>query len=355
MNAQAQYYNKLWSWQNFRSIVYSFCKGFADSLKFSDIFFLDSMEQARQQERLAEKDMMKDRLLHRGESPGPSMDNLAKKRALEKRSGRLNANHSGTPKETKIMERTIKCCVLNGCFFWFSIVVFENILMPFLQWLVLTFLGGGAGSVLWGNVVPVLSVTFATLWILPFYLLSKVVNSIWFADIADGAFRKTTTGRPRMMTSFSVSVADTVFTIVVESIFLVQSKIFSMCIPITAVSKVIYIFHLCLLNALYSFEYKWYNQGLELHKRLSFIECHWPYFLGFGMPLAIITSYPESQVVSGCVFSILFPLFLVSGNQATVIPTFQDVTLKIFNPTIILSNMIFSRTLALSSPVTTSS
>ena len=31
-----------------------------------------------------------------------------------------------------------------------------------------------AGNALWGNVVPVLSVTFATLWILPFYLLSKV-------------------------------------------------------------------------------------------------------------------------------------------------------------------------------------
>ena len=62
-----------------------------------------------------------------------------------------------------------------------------------------------------------LSVTFATLWILPFYLLSKVVNSIWFADIADSAFRKTANGRPRMMNSFSVSIADTVFTIVVES------------------------------------------------------------------------------------------------------------------------------------------
>ena len=152
-----------------------------------------------------------------------------------------------------------------------------------------------------------------------------------------------------MMTSFSVSIADTVFTIVVETIFLVQSTIFSMCIPIAAVSKMMSIFHLCLLNALYSFEYKWYNQGLELHKRLAFIESHWPYFLGFGMPLALIASYPDSQVVSGCVFSILFPLFLVSGNQAQVKATFEDVTMKIFNPTIFLSNMIFSRTLAIPS------
>ena len=92
--------------------------------------------------------------------------------------------------------------------------------------------------------------------------------------------RKTANGRPRMMTSFSVSIADTVFTIVVEIIFLVQGKLFSMCVPINGVSKLINVFHMCLLNALYCFEYKWYNQGLELHKRLSSIETHWPYFLG---------------------------------------------------------------------------
>jgi len=80
MNAQANYYNKLWSLQNFKSVIYAFCKGFADSLKFSDIFFLDSMDQAKHVEKLMEKDQRKERLLHRGDSPGPSSsDNLAKK------------------------------------------------------------------------------------------------------------------------------------------------------------------------------------------------------------------------------------------------------------------------------------
>lgn len=326
-----------------KSVLWAFCKGLADSLKFSDIFFLDSVAENRANERLAERSVQKERLLNRGESPSPTNDNLAKRRALEKRTTTKATSHA--PNETKIMERTIKCCVLNGCFFWFSIIVFENILLPFLQGVILLFLGQAAGSALWGNVVPFLSATFATLWILPFYLLSKVVNSIWFADIADSAFRKTANGRPRMMTSFSVSIADTVFTIVVEIIFLVQGKLFSMCVPIYGLSWLINVFHMCLLNALYSFEYKWYNQGLELHKRLSFVECHWPYFLGFGLPLALITSYPESQVVSGCVFSILFPLFLVSGNQAQVAVTYQNVSVRIFNPTIALSNLIFSRTL----------
>ena len=54
--------------------------------------------------------------------------------------------------------------------------------------------------------------------------------------------------------------------------------------------------------------------GIELHKRLNLVEINWPYFLGFGLPLAVITSMPESQVMAGCVFSVLFPLFIVSGD-----------------------------------------
>ena len=103
-------------------------------------------------------------------------------------------------------------------------------------------------------------------------------------------------------------------------------------------------FHLCLLNSLYCFEYKWFNQGLELHRRLTYIETHWPYFLGFGLPLSVLTSMPESHVVSGCLFAILFPLFIVSGHQAQVVTVSEPMSFHIFHPTIAISNAIFAKT-----------
>ena len=129
-------------------------------------------------------------------------------------------------------------------------------------------------------------------------------------------------------------IADTVFSIVVETIFLVQGKasisywlkphisinlqVFSL-VPIKILGAALNLVHQCLLHSLYCFEYKWFSQvcpskyiwsanlrdyfphhvaqGIELHRRLDYIETNWPYFLGFGLPLAVITSLPESQVL----------------------------------------------------------
>jgi etoposide-induced 2.4 mRNA len=67
-------------------------------------------------------------------------------------------------------------------------------------------------------------------------------------------------------------------------------------------------------------------------------------FSGFGLPLAVITSWPSSLVVSGCVFSIFFPLFIVSGNQAQVVTCDKQIEFRIFHPTVVISNAILTKT-----------
>merc|ERR1712142_503038 len=327
---------------------WSFSKGFADSLRGAiELFFLDYKRAQQREQKLQQRDIDKELLLNRN-SPVREIQNIAKRRALERREKERLRETSGNRQkkaEPTIMERTLKCCVLNGGVFGVSLILFENVLLPLIQTLLYIILAGSQSraDALWSYTQPVLSVAFSTLWVLPFFLLSKIVNAIWFQDIADLAFRSSQ-GRPLVNLSISVMIADTVFSIVVEIIFLVQGKVFAL-LPIKILGAAINLLHQCLLHSLYSFEYKWFSQGIELHKRLHEVETHWPYFLGFGLPLAVITSMPESQVMAGCVFSVVFPLFIVSGNQAMIEKSPGVPPINIFNPTISISNSIFSRTI----------
>lgn len=113
-------------------------------------------------------------------------------------------------------------------------------------------------------------------------------------DIADSAY-KVRKGQPQLFVSFSVIIADTLFSLLVQTLFLIQSMVVNL-LPFNYFGIICNI-HLCLLYSLYSFEYKWCNMGWELHKRLTYIENHWPYFLGFGTILTILTQLTSSITI----------------------------------------------------------
>lgn len=267
---------------------------------------------------------------------------LAKRRATQNPPARTKSKDDSEP---KIVNRLLQCCALNGGVFWVSIFVFHSIVLPSLRSLTHSAFGSSPGmaGTIWSWMRPILSYTFSALWVLPLFLLSKVVNSLWFQDIADSAYRYSR-GRPRVLPSVSKIVADTFFSVLIQALFLVQGMLVSW-FPIVAVGNLMGLLHMCLLYSLYAFEYKWFNMGWELHKRLSFIENNWPYFVGFGLPLAVLTALPTSYVVSGCVFSILFPLFIISGNGAEPFVETCQYPMKLFSPVVCLSNAIFNQTM----------
>lgn len=104
-------------------------------------------------------------------------------------------------------------------------MVFEYGLLPGLK-LLLSSLGN---SSIWVWVQPILSLLFGMIWVLPLLLLSKVVNGLWFQDIADSAykFRK---GRPQLIPSFSRFLADILFNLLVQFLFLIQVSNFKLII-----------------------------------------------------------------------------------------------------------------------------
>ena len=196
-----------------RNGIWSFSKGFADSLRGAiELFFLDYKRAQQREQKLQQRDIDRELLLNRN-SPVREVQNIAKRRAIERREKERLRDVSGGPRksEPNIIERTIKCCLLNGGVFAVSIFLFDNIFLPLVKTLLFIFLAGSQerwhsterlfmssflkllfcfrADALWSFTQPVLSVAFSTLWVLPFFLLSKIVNAIWFQDIADLAFR----------------------------------------------------------------------------------------------------------------------------------------------------------------------
>jgi len=253
-----------------------------------------------------------------------------------------------------VVHRVIQCMGLNMGVIWFSIMVFHYVLTPLLQLVIsLIYVSStqtdNTGSEttkaaqLWEWIAPVLALTFNALWILPIYFLSRIINAIWFQDIADATYRLAR-GRPVQFPSLSHGLADVLFSLVVETIFLIQAVFLKAVIPVPAISGAIYFLHLCLLYALYSFEYKWFNMSWAVAKRLAYIEACWPYYLGFGLPLALLSGgaiFPVSFVTSGCIFAVLFPLFIISANQGKQ-PRPSGMPLKLFSFSVHCSNKLFS-------------
>lgn len=166
------------------------------------------------------------------------------------------ANHLSSPKQSfSVYWRLSECCLFNIGVFGSSIVIFEWFLLPcFYELLNLIFGHEGRVVKVWSWLNPILLCTFGTFWVLPLFVLSRFMNAFWFQDIAECTFR----GRSQLTRSVSFLIADTLFSLIIQALFLIQAVMVGKLLYIGQVAS---IFHLSLLYSLYSFEYKWFNDG----------------------------------------------------------------------------------------------
>lgn len=85
-------------------------------------------------------------------------------------------------RESKVLKRTLQCGALNGGIFLFSMWAFEYGLLPIISLLLRAIFGteSTTGKRVWYWTEPFLSLVFKTCWVIPLFLLSKIVNSLWF-------------------------------------------------------------------------------------------------------------------------------------------------------------------------------
>ena len=179
------------------------------------------------------------------------------KRSIKNQKG----NAFSSPKQTfSVYQRLFECCCFNIGVFGSSIVIFNWILLPYMYELMkLVFGHEGRVVKIWSWLNPILLYTFGAFWVLPLFVLSRFVNAFWFQDIAECTFR----GKTQSVRSVSFFIADTLFSLIIQALFLIQAVMVGKLLYIGQFAS---IFHLSLLYSLYSFEYKWFNNGeLPLH------------------------------------------------------------------------------------------
>ncbi|KAG5176945.1 etoposide-induced protein 2.4-domain-containing protein [Tribonema minus] len=217
-------------------------------------------------------------------------------------------------KSEKIRKASSRCIVLNGVLFIGSIVLLHSGLLPLLHKAGGLVLGarGDVASAAHTVVEAAVGALYQAFWITPLYLISLLMNTIWYSRIADAAFELH--HGVKVAVGVDVTIKEGMYRALVLVFYVLESVVAYQALPVVGplVSTVL----VCWMNALYSFESVWTMQGLDLQKRLLLIERHWPYFMGFGTPVALVSSFWSTFIGLG-VFAVCFPACLIQATCST--------------------------------------
>lgn len=177
------------------------------------------------------------------------------------------------------------------------------------------------------NFNRIFSTLYYLLWLFPIYLTCFILNIFSYSDIALAVYT-TNKGRPRSPgLSFSRAIACEIHRGFIMGVYIIAMSVLSL-IPYTE------IFIISLLSWLYSFycfEYKWVLEGNTITKEVEKLENNAIYYLGFGLPFALITYWFPGMSGNG-IWLLLFPVFMVTAilsktpkKPTIVIPVFQQI------------------------------
>ncbi|KAI7848028.1 etoposide-induced protein 2.4-domain-containing protein [Circinella umbellata] len=152
------------------------------------------------------------------------------------------------------------------------------------------------------------------------YIALLVINGKFFTPIAEKAFEKQAKAHPRT-TPGSTNIVQSMASMIYTTIFYINCGIFAAILRslIPHAGPFLSFFMNCAIMAYYAFEYKWLYMGWTLEHRLTYLEEHWAYFLGFGTPITALTFF-LTTLHSGAIFGILYPFYVIMATMATPKP-----------------------------------
>jgi len=197
--------------------------------------------------------------------------------------------------------------ILNGPLLLGMYILFKYLLEPHFHCMLNFKEHSGFTSVFVQIIEFVLKAAFLFLWVIPIYILSVVLNVQWSQEIGNGAYDfYTKRKRPKIVNTLSHTIAQTIYWQIIFGVF---NALNFLCKFAPIIGPPFYFLSLCWLNAVYCFDYKWSNRGMELRERIACCEKRWLYFIGFGLPVTLATFFFE-YFISYSLISLLFPLFI---------------------------------------------
>lgn len=233
-------------------------------------------------------------------------------------------------RDANIRSKMAQCFLLNGAVFMCSLVLFEKIIVPLVLFMTPTETSD------WLNMT--LTTLFRVLWVLPLYLISRLLNVFWYQEIADLVYKSTNKSKPRSLApTISQTIADIIYSVIVQCVFLIQASVIGI-IPVAG--HVLQNVHLSIVYSLYAFEYVWMNQGLGVVKRVAIMHANWAYFTGYGILMSVIISVSSSYFMGVCLFSLLFPMLIVSSHFTVPQNEIKHTSLPLFKPSVIVTDAL---------------
>jgi hypothetical protein len=197
-------------------------------------------------------------------------------------------------------------CFLNGAVFFSCVCYMDYIILPLFDWCVYKLLWTSLQWTLSYCVRAAFKIAILYFWSLSLFLFYSYYQLNKFGNQEERKWSIFTFAFRFFLSIFTKSL-DIVTILVFQLILLIESLL--MClIPIEWLSNLLFHIHFSFFLAFIIFDIKWSLMGWNLEKRIEFIESRCLYFLGFGLVLSWLFSWPGSLIYNTTFSTFFIPM-----------------------------------------------
>lgn len=197
-------------------------------------------------------------------------------------------------------------CFLNGAIFFSCVCYMDYIILPLIDWCVYKILWESWQSIFTYCIRTAFKIAILYFWSLSLFLFYSFYQLNKFGEHEEKK-RSIFTFAFRFLGNMFTKSLDIVTILVYQIILLIESIV--MClIPVPWIANILFHIHFSFFLAFMVYDIKWSLMGWNLEKRIEFIESRCMYFLGFGLVLSLLFSWPGSLIYNTTFSTFFIPM-----------------------------------------------